>query len=116
MTEIMVNGAISYVSIAKGAFLLLCCVFLGGFGISGIYRLANPHNNQSKQLTNERASAFIIASALIVGWAAGVYGTILLLPALRDLTTADRQLIERLKDDGVLPEPKDEKIVSLPAR
>lgn len=32
------------------------------------------------------------------------------------LTADGRQLIERLKDDGVLPEPKDEKIVSLPAR
>jgi len=74
------NGS-PYYRIAKGAFLLLCCSLLSEFRIIRIYRLNEAYNDQLYETGNERWRGLIVAAALIIGWTADVYGTILLLRA-----------------------------------
>jgi hypothetical protein len=95
-----------YNRIAKGALLLLCCGLLGAFGITRIYRLNESADSQCCKANNERCQAFIIGVALIIGWSAGIYGTILFLSALNDLTSADRRSEDIRIHAVVIPELK----------
>jgi hypothetical protein len=60
---------------------LLCCSLLSEFRIIRIYRLNEAYNDQLYETGNERWRGLIVAAALIIGWTADVYGTILLLRA-----------------------------------
>jgi cytochrome b subunit of formate dehydrogenase len=49
-----------------------------------------PPDEKSYNTGHERRDAIIAASALIIGWFVGVYGTVLFLQALDGLTSTDR--------------------------
>lgn len=78
-----------YDRVAEGAFLLLVSFGMGCIGISRIYR----NNRERRQYCEIGQKRWVVATAavLIIGWGCGVYGTILLLPALRDLAFLDRR-------------------------
>ena len=70
-----------YYGVAEGAFPFLCCILLVGLGVIRIYRLCSgPPNEHSNNSGNDRGYAIFAVGALIIGWALGIYGTILGLP------------------------------------
>ncbi len=85
-----------YYRIAKGAAFLLLCFILGSFGI---VRIRQDSCDDNPNQRNDKRRAAITALALVIGWVAGVYGTILILPGVAELTAFNR----RSEDVRVLP-------------
>jgi hypothetical protein len=74
-----------YYRIAAGAFLLLCGIALLSWGIIWICSPREIGHDQPDNANDQNSGNRIALAAIILGWLSGVYGTILLLPALMQL-------------------------------